>query len=319
MKKHPQIGVLCGAKKDFSLSFIKKVNEKNVNQIQAEFVKIGGIPFDYECPYQVIIDRTAYKIPYYKSFLKSAILSGCFVINDPFWFDSSDRFFHIGLLNRIGLNVPKSICLPSKSYGENVTGADLGNMIFPLDWEGIVNYIGLPAIMKPYNDLGWKNEGVANTMAELLTHYNQSGSAIMILQEHIAYDYLVRCVVIGENDVLMVKYNPDTRVYLEDEPDLTKSLELQLKSDSLRICKVLGFKMNTVDVAITDKGPVIIDFMNPVPAMNPDKMPPRYFEWVVDKLADFAIEIVQKQITAYENHHWYQEARLKKKPTHKKK
>lgn len=318
MNFEPQIGVLCGKERTFSNELITRINENKKNRITAEFVKIGDIPLDYHCPYQLIVDRTAYKIPYYNSFLKTAMLSGTYVINDPFWFDTADRFFNFGLLSHIGVDVPKTVCLPSRAYEKYIANEDLGNMIFPLDWEKVLDYMGLPALMKPYNDLGWQNQVIVNSKDELIHHYNESGTAVMILQEIVKTDRSIRCLVVGKKEVMLHDYDPVNHQSKGDDLDIEPHLEIQLRSESLKISKILGYDMNAIEFAITDQGPVIVDFMNPVPALNVNSLTEKQFDWAVEKMADFSIECVKKHLSSYDHHHWYQEVKLQKHPRRKR-
>ncbi|OQY29978.1 MAG: hypothetical protein B6244_01585 [Candidatus Cloacimonetes bacterium 4572_55] len=309
-----RIGLMHGKETEFPEAVIERINRKNGDQIQAESIKIGDIPLDYECNYRLIIDRISYKVPYYQSFLKSMILGGIYVINDPFWFDTSDRFFNFGLISRLNIPTPKTVCLPSHSYGDQVSNKDLTNMIFPLDWDRVINYTKFPAILKPYNDIGWQNEITVQSKEELLYHYNQSGTATMIVQELIQYEFFVRCFVIGKKHVLPIIYDPKNRSFSSDAAPLPIELELRLKSKSQRICQALGYDMNTVDFAVTGDKICAVDFMNPVPAVRSEGVGDQNFDWVVGHLADLAIDLAKREASSYDNHHWYRVEKLPKKP-----
>jgi hypothetical protein len=55
----------------------------------------------------------------------------------------------------------------------------------------------------------------------------------------------------------------------------------------------MGYDMNTVEFAICDGVPYAIDFMNTAPDFDPISLPPVYFEWVVQNMADLVIERAQ--------------------------
>ncbi len=81
-----KIGLLCGRESSFPPAFLQKVNELGrEHNITAELVKLGGTRMDEPCPYRVIVDRISHEIPYYRAYLKQAVLEGCIVINNPFW------------------------------------------------------------------------------------------------------------------------------------------------------------------------------------------------------------------------------------------
>jgi hypothetical protein len=48
--------------------------------------------------------------------------------------------------------------------------------------------------------------------------------------------------------------------------------------------------MNTVEFAVRNGVPYAIDFMNPAPDMDIYSLTPFYFNWVVEAMADLAIE-----------------------------
>lgn len=322
MKIKPLIGVLHGQESEFPTALIEYINNKKADNIKAETIKIGDIPLNYESKYRLIIDRISYKVPYYSTFLKAAILDGTYVINDPFWFDSHDHFFNYGLVSRLEIPVPKTVCLPSRAYSQLVESSDLTNMVFPLNWKKVIDYVGLPAMIKPYDDLGWQNEIIVNTEEELLAQYNKSGEAIMIVQELIHYDSFVRCFVVGKKGkkqkVLPVGYDPENRTFNTEGLNLTEDLLRRLESKSKKICQVLGYDMNSIDFAINKSGAYAIDFMNPVPALSAGKIGQENFDWVVKHLGDLAIDYVHRDVSSYEDHHWYNQAGLKRRPRRKK-
>ena len=79
------------------------------------------------------------------------------VINDPFWFPADDKFIGSAIAQRIGVAVPRTVALPNHSYIDDVTPESLRNLVFPLPWERIVAYTGLPAFLKPCVGGGWKH------------------------------------------------------------------------------------------------------------------------------------------------------------------
>jgi hypothetical protein len=61
-------------------------------------------------------------------------------------------------------------------------------------------------------------------------------------------------------------------------------------ADSIRLVDALGYDMNTAEWAIKEGVPYAIDFMNPAPDMDINSLTPEYFDWVVRKMADLAID-----------------------------
>ena len=78
-----KIGVIVGREWSWPPAFIEEVNRRNEGVV-AEFVKLGGTRMAEPSEYDVIIDRISHEIPYYRTYLKTAALSGTLVINNPF-------------------------------------------------------------------------------------------------------------------------------------------------------------------------------------------------------------------------------------------
>src|SRR6195952_5268498 len=163
MKK---IGILFGQERSFPTAFIERVNSKNVNGITAEAVRIDKVMQGEPTEYSVIIDRISQDIPFYRAYLKNAALTGTAVINNPFWWSADEKFFNNALATKIGVAVPRTVLLPSHDVPPHPADQSFSNLAYPLDWEGIFNYVGFPAYMKPLSGGGWKNVYKLNAMAD---------------------------------------------------------------------------------------------------------------------------------------------------------
>ncbi len=60
--------------------------------------------------------------------------------------------------------------------------------------------------------------------------------------------------------------------------------------DAQTINQALGYEMNTIEFAIQDGVPYAIDFLNPAPDFERDRITEFYFEQVVDKMARLVID-----------------------------
>jgi glutathione synthase/RimK-type ligase-like ATP-grasp enzyme len=154
MKK---IGVLFGQERSFPTALVEKVNSKGIDGILAEPVKIDKVMQGEPSDYAVIIDRISQDVPFYRAYLKNAALCGTAVINNPFWWSADEKFFNNCLATKIDVPVPKTVILPSKDLPADTSDQSFSNLAYPLDWEGIFNYVGFPAYMKPFAGGGWKN------------------------------------------------------------------------------------------------------------------------------------------------------------------
>jgi hypothetical protein len=300
-----RVGLLVGRERSFPDALIAAVNERGVG-VSCEYVLLGGTRMGEVPPYAVLVDRISHEIPYYATFLKTAALAGAVVINNPFWRAADDKFFGASLITRLGLASPRTVALPNHRYAEGIVSASLHNLTFPLNWQQIVDYVGLPAVLKPHWGGGWKDVTVVYTMQELWATYNRSGTQSMILQEFIDWKHYVRCICVGQEHILPIRYDPKApfhQRYVVDHEHLNPALGERVVRDALAINRAMGYDMNTVEFAVRDDVPYAIDFMNTAPDFDRASLPPVYFDWVVEHMADLVIARAQ-QAGAPPAPHW---------------
>lgn len=285
-----KVGLLVGREWSFPPAFIEEVDGRDAG-VTAEYVKLSGTRMDEPNPYAVIIDRISHEVPYYRSYLKNATLQGVRVVNNPFMWTADDKYFEASLATRLGVASPKTLVLPNKEYVLGIVHPDSLRNLDLVDWDAIVDYVGLPCVLKDAHGGGWKDVYICETKEELIHHYDQSGLLTMIVQEFIHWDHYVRCMCLGQSEVLPMKYDPRERKYYVEHEHLTPELGERIVDDSLKLVKALGYDMNTVEWAIQDGVPYAIDFMNPAPDMDVYSLTPFYFDWVVNAMADMAIEM----------------------------
>jgi hypothetical protein len=259
-----------------------------------EYVKLGGTPMDEPVDYAVIIDRISHEVPYYRTFLKHAVLDGCTVVNNPFMWASDDKLFDASLATRLGVASPKTLALPNREYIPGIKHDEsLRNLKYPLDWQAIVEYVGLPCILKDAHGGGWRDVYVCRSLDELIHHYDSSGLLTMIVQEFIEWDQFIRCLALGREKVLPMKYDPKERRYLVEHEHLSPKLGKRIVDDSLTLMRALGYDMCSLEFAVRDGIPYAIDFMNPAPDMDINSLTPHYFEWTLREMADMAIRLAK--------------------------
>ena len=288
-----KVGLLVGREYSFPPAFIERVNQLGAaHGISAEMVTLGGTKMDGPSPYRVIVDRISHEVEYYRGALKHAVLHGAYVINNPFWWTADDKFFNYALMEKLGCAIPKTVLLPQKGYPADVDLApeSLRNLAFPIDWEGILDYVGRPAILKPYSGGGWKHVYKVNDVRELLQAYDQTAPYCMTLQEFIEFDHYVRCFTFGKTDITPVAYDPRERRYLVEHQHLSPSLGARVVQDARTINLALGYEMNTIEFAIKDEVPYAIDFLNAAPDFERDRITGFYFTHVVEKMAALVID-----------------------------
>jgi hypothetical protein len=288
-----KVGLLVGREWSFPPAFIEAVNSRDEG-VEASFPSIGGTAHDGLTGYDVLIDRISHEVPMYRSYLKHAVLGGTTVINNPFMWSADDKFFGASLVQRLGVVSPKTVLLPNKEYVAGIVPSEsLRNLQYPVDWQGIVDHVGLPCILKDAHGGGWKEVYVCRSLEELLHYYDESGLLTMVVQEFIEWDQFVRCICIGQEEIMPIHYDPRARKYIQDEHYLTPALKERIIKDSRTINKAFGYDMNSAEFAVKDGVPYAIDFMNCAPDMDIYSLTPHYFDWVVQQMADMAIRLAK--------------------------
>lgn len=303
MKK---IGVLFGQERSFPMAFIEKINSKGIKDIQAEPVRIDKVVQGEGTGYAVIFDRISQDVPFYRAWLKNAALTGAAVINNPFWWSADEKFFNNCLMTKIGVPVPKTVILPSYELPADTKDESFANLAYPLDWDGIFNYIGFPAYMKPFAGGGWKNVYKLHDKEDFFQKHTETEQLVMMLQEEIVFTEYYRCYCIGRKHVRIMSYEPRNPHHLRYSADFKPSAERlkQMEDIVLQINNALGYDFNTVELAIRDGVPYAIDFCNPAPDAERTSVGEENFEWVVENAANYAIELATQQKENKTTLHW---------------
>lgn len=303
-----RIGLFVGMEWSWPPAFIEEVNRRSDKTgVTADFVKIAGTEMSEPNLYRVIIDRISHEVPYYRSYLKNAVLQGVKVVNDPFMWTSDDKYFGTSVLVKLGVAVPRTFVLPNKDY---IPGIDheksLRNLDFPIKWEAIVEYLGgFPLVLKDAHGGGWKEVYIVNSMEELWQSYDDTSLLTMILQEFITWDSYARCMCLAQEEVRVMQYNPNERYYYP-EPEFDKAMFDKIHADTLTICRAFGYDMNTCEFAVRDGIPYAIDFMNPAPDMDVNSLGENHFDWMVTKMADHMIRLAQSDHQTRSRYDWGQ-------------
>jgi len=291
-----RIGVLFGVENSFPSSLVERINARNPAGTQAEFVQTGAVHLNQNPRYAVILDRISHEIPFYRAFLKHAALDGTAVINNPFWCAADDKLFNYTLAARLGVAVPPTVLLPHKEYPNGTTAKSLRNLEFPLDWDGVFAAIGEHGFLKPIHGGGWRDVHEVRGRDEFFRAYDQSRDLCMVVQKAIEYTEYFRCFVAGPRKVRIMPYDPrrpHAERYLEGAPRArtlrAKLLFRRMEDDALKLCRALGYDLNSVEFAVENGIPYAIDFLNPVPDADVHSVGAANFEWIVDQVAQLAI------------------------------
>jgi len=303
MKK---IGILFGQENTFPEAFVNRVNEKKITGIQAEAVSIEMVQQAAPSDYAVIIDRISQDVPFYRSYLKNAAISGTAVINNPFWWSADEKFVNNALAEKIGVAVPKTVILPSNHRPDDTDENSFRNLKI-MDWDSIFEYIGFPAYIKPHAGGGWKSVYRVENPDDLFQKHKETGQLVMMLQEEIQFTEYFRCYYLGGDRVHIMQYeprNPHHLRYVRDAAPVAKELLKKVEEGVIKLNRVLGYDFNTVEFAIRDGIPYAIDFCNPAPDADIHSVGEENFEWIVENAANLAIERAKQHKDGQMNLTW---------------
>ena len=288
------IGLIVGREQDWPNAFIEELEARNAG-VTAEFIKLGGTSLDDYCPYPVIFDRMSHEIPYYRTYVKYAALNGSYIINNPFVWSADNRFFGTTVANRLGLKSPRTIVLPNKETIAETVPDSFRNLEYPMNWEGITNYIGVPAIFKEIRSGGRRLSFRVHNVDELIQRYDESGTRTMILQEVIQGGKHIHCLVIGEERALILQYSPEQNRYLP-EIDLNYETKSQVVESALALTKAYGYEINLIEFNHQEKDLVVINSTNPSPIVDRTLFSENQFDWIVNATVDLALERIAQPL-----------------------
>jgi hypothetical protein len=291
-----KIGILYGMEDSFPPAVVDRINQmieqRGIQDLKAESLQVGAVEMAVPCAYRLIIDRISHDVPFYRAFLKNAVLTGTTVINNPFWWSADDKFFNYSLATKLGVAAPKTVLLPHKHNPPGTTSKSMRNLQYPLDWDRVFQYVGFPAWLKPHDGGGWKHVYKVNSSEELFAEYDKTGILCMTLQQDIDFEDYFRCYAVNQEKVHVMRYDPRQPHhlrYVPGNPPPPPELHYRLVRDSITLCRALGYDLNTVEFAVKDGIPYAIDFMNPAPDASLDSVGQENFNWIVDAVAEMAI------------------------------
>jgi len=105
-----------------------------------------------------------------------------------------------------------------------------------------------------------------------------------------------------------MKYDPKAphheRYVKGNPPPSSKALQDRIEKDSLTLCRVLGYDLNTVEFAVENGIPYAIDFLNPAPDAEVTSVGQENFEWIVNAVAEMAIKLAQSGASPAREMRW---------------
>ena len=129
----------------------------------------------------------------------------------------------------------------------------------------------------------------------------------MFLQETIESNSHIHCFVIGQEHVLPVHYDKEMARYTEQEPfeGLDPDLKTRVTRAALIISQAFGYDVNMVEFVVKGGEPYVINATYPTPDLDVNRMSPAHFNWCVQKMADFAIEMALRPRPQLANQPWH--------------
>ncbi len=292
LEKTMRIGLLVGMEDTFPRALRERVEERAAD-VRVEVIALDGTGLDELSDYDVIFDRISHEVGYYRSFVRHARLSGTRVVNDPFLVGSDDRFFDAAFAERLGLSVPRTVLLPQKSYPDTITPASLRNLTWPVPFARHLEAVGTPALLRPVGSRGWRHATRVTSLDEFMAAYDRTGTETMMLQEAVPWSRYVRCIVVGGDRVIVARYDPEYRQYLEDADYLEPALEERVVHDAATVAAALGYGICAIEFAIVEDDPYAVEFVNPVPDFERSILTPFWFEKVVEATAEYLVGLAR--------------------------
>jgi glutathione synthase/RimK-type ligase-like ATP-grasp enzyme len=295
MKK---IGILFGQENTFPQALIDRINLKKDPHLTAEAVFIDKVIQDQPTGYTVIIDLISHVVPFYRSYVKHAALTGTAVINNPFWWSADEKFFGNALAQQLGVPVPRAVLLPSNQPPHNTNANTFRNLMYPMDWQGIFEYVGFPARLKPHAGDSSSNVHFVANPDEFFQIHSTTGQQVMMLQEEINFQEYYRCFCVGARDVHIMRFSPRSPFHLRyagENSGTPRRLVSKMKAYSIRLSEALGYDINAIEFAVRDGVPYAVDFLDPVPDTDIYSIGDANFEWIVEAVANLAMQKAHDQ------------------------
>jgi hypothetical protein len=258
----------------------------NLSGVEIEFLHFRQQRAPISGDFRVIVDRASFCHSFLKETMKNLALSGTYIINNPFSSTVTNKLIDIGISSTLGISFPKTFVLPGANLTEE-TEEWIGEPI----WEQIIDEVGLPCILKPFDGYGWTNVYTTNSLEELKeVYYSMSPSQVMLVQRLIRYEDYYRAFCINKKNVLFVKWIPkpfSMGQYLYSDLKPIENMVDKLTKVTIEMNTCLDLDVNAVEWCIDENGhPWVIDAFNEVPEISKEALPEAYYNWIVEKFVD---------------------------------
>lgn len=298
-----QIGILFGSENTYPFALIDKINQLSDGSVSALPVSIDKLTLAEDAVYDLIIDLISADIPFYQSYLKAMTLNGVRVLNSPFSILDNGKFFYLSLAKKLNIRTPHTILMPSKERARRSNEHSYRNLKFPMEWEKMFMYVGFPAYLKPNTSEHGEQVYKVHNMEELWGKHQFTGELLMVLQQEIVYQNYVRVYGIGQKYFRIMPIEPSYPPHLRYATSIKEETFLQepwvkevLKSSEI-LANSADFNFCSFDFAIQDGVPYLIDAYTPSPVTDAYLLGTENFEWLVNNMANYALETLNKPTT----------------------
>lgn len=256
-----------------------------LDDLPVEFLSFADQPVPVSSDYKVVLDRLSHCFPYLKEMVRSMSLDGTYVINNPFSAAVDNKLIEASVCHALGIPFPKSIVLPGPLLHDDSFG-----VVEEPSWDRIAGEMDIPCVLKPIDGYGWEDVYVVNSLEELRErHATVGGGRTWLAQEKVHFHQYYRIFCINKKELLFIKWNP--KPYGLGEYLLTDLKEIESVRDGLmeqiiRLNTCLDLDINTVEWCMDEDGRGwVVDAFNAVPDVPEDRLPPEYYQWIVDRFA----------------------------------
>jgi hypothetical protein len=280
--------LIVGAEYDWPEAFMTAVNK--YPGVFAELLTLGGTAIAEPVAYSVIVDRMSHKVPYYRAYVKHAAMQGVTVINNPFLWDVDSKFLGTAVISQLGLKNPRTVVLPNKQVECETAPDTFRNLKYPMDWEAIIDYVGVPAIFKDIHSGGRQFATRVHNVDELIQRYDESGTRTTVLQQIIDSNDHLHAFVIGQESVMILRYSHASGAYLPGILSKEEGWGKQLAEDALIISQQVHYDVNLVEFVVKGEDVYVIASSNPTPDIDRQLMSAEQFDWCIRKMVALAVE-----------------------------
>ncbi len=270
-----------GILEDRNDRFINDVVSR-LRDVPVEFMSVTAEKVPVKRDYKVIVDRMSYRYPFLVELLKNLALDGTYIINNPFAASATNKLVDMKLGTALGLSFPKTIVLPDESVIKDSDG-----LVVQPDLRQVVEELGLPLILKPFNGYAWQDVYIVRSLDELTNIYPEtSRHRILMAQQMIRYKDYFRVFCFDKKNVLFIRWIPKPLAmgqYLSCDLTEMKDIADRLTHLTIQLNKALDLDVNVTEWCVDEYGRWwVIDSYNEVPEVIPEALPRDYYLWIVD-------------------------------------